>query len=158
MNGDDVPALHRRARPSRPMLYLAAAGALACSGCAREIYPVAGKVTHQGAPAAGATVFLLRRGAEPMNEPLTMGIVKADGSFTLVCGSLGEGAPPGDYDVLIEWKEARKTAKGPAQHGPGHPSLKSPDRLQGRYADPKHPRLHAVVKAQTNQLPPFELD
>jgi len=70
---------------------------------------------------------------------------------------LGEGAPPGEYDVLIEWKQARKQAKEDVKHGTGHPSQKSADRLNGRYADPKQPRFHAVVKAETNVLPAFEL-
>jgi hypothetical protein len=142
----------------RPLVYLATAGALACSGCAREVYPVSGKVLYKGEPASGAAVFFHRRGADPAHEPMTMGIVKDDGSFTVVCGSLGEGAPPGEYDVTVEWKQPRKQSKGPLQHAPGHPSVKAPDRLKGRYADPGQSRLHAVVKAQTNALPPFELE
>ena len=134
-----------------------AAMVLACSGCARDLYPVSGKVLYKSAPAAGATVFFQRKGAAPMNEHLIMGIVRDDGSFKLVCGSLGEGAPEGEYDVLIEWKQTRKAAKGDVKHGPGHPSQKSADRLNGRYADPKQPRLHAMVKAETNVLPAFEL-
>ena len=134
-----------------------AAMVLACSGCARDLYPVSGKVLYKSTPAEGAAVFFQRKGADPMNEHLLMGIVQTDGSFSLVCGSLGEGAPPGEYDVLIEWKQARKRAKEDVKHGTGHPSQKSADRLNGRYADPKQPRFHAVVKAETNVLPAFEL-
>jgi hypothetical protein len=123
--------------------------ALACTSCGKGIYPVSGKVTYKDKPAAGATVFFRRQGAEPMNEHLTMGIVQDDGSFTLSCGDLGKGAPPGDYDVLIEWPQHVSQAKGL-----GH---KAPDRLKGRYADLKKPRFHAVIKAETNELPPFEL-
>ncbi len=126
-----------------------AALALACSSCSNGLYPVSGKVTYKSEPAAGATVFLQRQGGDHQNEHMIMGIVQEDGSFTLVCGPLGKGAPPGEYDVLIEWKRAANHAKGLAQ--------KVPDRLKGRYADPKHPRLHAMVKAETNNLPPFEL-
>jgi hypothetical protein len=131
------------------LFYAPAALALACTSCGNGLYPVSGKATYKGEPAAGATVFLQRQGADPRNEPMIMGIVQENGSFTLVCGSLGEGAPPGEYAVLIEWKRSSNHAKGLAQ--------KVPDRLKGRYADPKHPRLHAVVKAETNNLPPFEL-
>jgi hypothetical protein len=128
-----------------------AALALACTSCGQSprLYPVSGTVTYQGSPAAGATVFLQRQGGDPLNEQTVMGIVQGDGSFTLVCGSHGRGAPPGDYDVLIEWKQRSNRARGLAQQ--------VPDRLKGRYADPGHPRLHAVVKAQANHLPPFEL-
>jgi hypothetical protein len=114
------------------------------------IYPVSGTVMYQGTPAAGATVFFQRQGAAPLNEHLIMGIVQEDGTFELVCGSLGKGAPPGDYDVLIEWKRVTGQSKGRPQHGP--------DKLKGRYADPAHPRLHVTIKAERNDLAPFELN
>ena len=99
--------------------------------------------------ASRSGTFFQRQGSDPLYEQLIMGIVQDDGSFTLVCGSLGNGAPAGEYDVLIEWKPNANRAKGLAQ--------KAPDRLKGRYADSKHPRLYAVVKAETNELPRFEL-
>jgi hypothetical protein len=125
--------------------------ALTCASCGNKsnIYPVSGKVTYKGSPASGATVFFYRKGGDTMNDHLVMGIVQEDGSFELVCGSLGKGAPPGDYDVVIEWKEISGQSKGRPQH--------AADKLKGRYADPKHPLLHATVKAKTNDLPPFEL-
>jgi hypothetical protein len=132
-------------------LFPTAALALACASCGNphKLYPVSGKVTYKGAPAAGATIFLHRRGADPLNEQMVMGIVQEDGSFTLVCGAQGRGAPEGEYDVLVEWKRRSDRARGLAR--------KVPDRLKGRYADPRRPLLHAVVKAGTNDLPPFEL-
>jgi hypothetical protein len=136
----------------RTVLYcLAAALALTCASCGNtnNIYRVSGKVTYKGSPASGATVFFYRQGGDPMNEHMIMGIVQGDGSFELVCGSLGKGAPPGEYDVLIEWKQVSGQSKGRPQHGP--------DKLKGRYADPKHPLLHATVEAKSNQLAAFEL-
>lgn len=124
--------------------------ALTSLSCGKNnLYPVTGKVTYRGAPAAGATVFFYRQGADPLNEHLVMGIVQEDGSFELVCGPLGKGAPPGDYDVVIEWKAVSGQRGGQPHHGP--------DKLKGRYADPKHPRLHVTVKAEPNTLAPFEL-
>jgi len=130
---------------------LTAALALACASCGNKnnLYPVSGKVTYKGAPASGATVFFHRQGGDPMNEHMVMGIVQEDGSFELVCGSLGKGAPCGEYDVLIEWKRVTGQNKGRPQHGP--------DRLKGHYADPKRPRFHAVVRDESNALTPFEL-
>jgi hypothetical protein len=121
----------------------------ASCGSSSKLYPVCGKVMHKGTPAAGATVFFQRRGADPLLEQTIMGIVVEDGSFTLVCGSHGEGAPAGEYDVLIEWKPRSNRGRGLAHA--------LPDRLQGRYADPKRPMLHAVIRAAANDLPPFEL-
>jgi hypothetical protein len=130
-------------------LFLAAL-ALACASCGKgNLHPVSGKVLVNGGPAAGAAVFFVRQGGDSMNDHLIMGIVQEDGSFELVCGPLGKGAPPGEYDVLIEWRRSSGHGKGHSQH--------EPDRLERRYADPKHPLLHATVKAGTNQLDPFEL-
>jgi hypothetical protein len=77
-----------------------------------------------------------------------MAVVRQDGSFTMVCDAKGPGAPPGAYAVLIQWPEADRTKS--LAH-------KDPDQLKGRYADPKHPRWHVEIKAQPNELPPFEL-
>jgi len=136
---------------SKVVFSLTAALALACASCGNKnkIYPVSGKVAYNGAPASGAAVFFYRHGADPMNEHMVMGLVQEDGSFELVCGSLGKGAPPGEYDVVIEWKQVSGQSKGRPQHGP--------DKLKGRYADPKHPLLHATVEAKATQLDPFEL-
>jgi hypothetical protein len=125
--------------------------ALACASCGNKnnMYPVSGKVTCKGSPASGATVFFARPGGDRMNDHLMMGIVGDDGSFEMVCGSLGKGAPPGEYDVLIEWKQGIEQNKGRPQRGP--------DLLQGRYADPKNPRFRVVVKAERNTLAPFDL-
>ena len=125
--------------------------ALTAVSCGKntDLYPVSGKVTYNDAPAAGAAVFFYRRGADPMNEHMTMGIVQDDGSFDLVCGSLGKGAPTGEYDVLVEWKRVAGQAGGRPQAGP--------DKLEGRYADTQNPLLRAVIEAKSNHLPPFEL-
>ncbi len=133
------------------VLCLMAALVLACASCGNKnnIYPVSGKVMYQGSPASGATVFFRRKGGDTINDHTIMGIVQEDGSFELVCGSLGKGARCGEYDVLIEWKQVSGQRKGRPQHGP--------DKLKGRYADPKRPLLHATVEAKTNDLLPFEL-
>ncbi len=69
---------------------------LACVSCnGNPIYPVSGKVTYNGAPATGAVLSFLRQGGDPSDDPAIMGIVEEDGSFELMCGSLGRGRPPG---------------------------------------------------------------
>ncbi len=118
-----------------------------CSG-GNGLYPVSGKVTCNGQPADGATVFFFPHGSAKLNDPIVMGIVRQDATFELVCGSLGKGAPPGDYDVVIEWRQ--RPSRNNSQRI-------APDKLAGRYADPKHPALHATVEAGTNELAPFEL-
>ena len=126
--------------------------ALACGSCGKKdngLYPVSGEVTYNGSPASGATVIFYRKGADPMKEQTIMGIVQEDGAFELVCGSLGEGAPAGEYDVLIEWKEILDRRKGRPQRGS--------DKLNGRFSDPLHPRLHVTIEPEPNDLAPFDV-
>lgn len=127
--------------------------ALSSTSCKNRkdgIYPVSGKVTYHGAPAAGAAIFFNRKGGDYAREHLVMGIVEGDGSFELVCGPLGKGAPPGDYDVAVEWREIVGQSGGNPRRGP--------DKLLGRYADLQHPLLHAVIEARANVLSPFDLN
>jgi hypothetical protein len=126
---------------------------LASAGCGggNGYYPVSGKVLHDGAPAVGAVVYFCRQGEiDRLHEHVPQGVVGDDGTFTLASPA-GAGALPGAYAVLIEWKKGAGELRG---RGPG---LASPDRFQGRYMDPNNPVFQAEVKAEKNQLPPFEL-
>jgi hypothetical protein len=130
-----------------------AACALPCAACGpgNGLYPVRGQVLYKGKPAAGATVSFVRKGVtDPYQEQTPQGVVQGDGSFTLA-GARGAGAAPGDYIVLIEWKEGAGKRRGRS------PALNAPDRLKGRYLDPRRPQLTATVAPSSNDLPPFDL-
>jgi hypothetical protein len=113
---------------------------------------VTGKVLYNGQPAAGATVTFVRKdSANRLDDTMPQGTVEADGTFTLA-GPTGKGVPPGEYIVLVEWKEGAGKVKGRA------PALGAPDRLKKKYLDPNHPQLTATVDDKTSRLPPFELN
>ena len=129
------------------------AASLASLGCGNGngLYPVSGRVLFQGAPAVGATVTFVRKGAAAsLNDQTPQGVVREDGSFTLA-GPAGAGAAPGEYAVLVEWKVGAGKVRGRA------PALSAPDRLKRRYLDAGRPLLTASVEAKSNALPPFEL-
>ncbi len=123
-----------------------------CAGCGSNgLYPVSGKVLCNGEPAVGATVTFLRKDATNRFEDLIpQGVVGQDGTFSLA-GPTGPGAAPGEYVVLVEWKEGAGKALGRS------PGLNAPDRLQHRYLDPNNPLLTATVEPKPNQLAPFEV-
>ena len=143
-----------RARPVRSCgLFLALA--VAGSGCTsksteqrKTVHPVQGKVFVQKKPAVGAFVLFI-----PVNEPANptdprpRGEVKEDGSFTLSTFGDGDGAPAGDYIVTITWPGKV------LPDGREEPE----DKLLGRYADPQRSKLRATVKAEKNELDPFQL-
>jgi hypothetical protein len=125
----------------------------ACIGCGSSsgTYPVSGKVLYRGKPAVGATVTFVRKGvSDRMQEQTPQGVVGEDGTFSLA-SPLGDGARPGEYSVLVEWKVNAGKTRGRS------PGLNAPDRLNRRYLDAAHPLLTATVESRRNSLPPFEL-
>jgi hypothetical protein len=131
---------------------VAALLALLGTGCggSKGIYPVSGKVTYQGQPASGAKVLFRRLEGASIRDQTMMGVVEKDGGFTVDCGTLGKGAPAGEYAVLIEWKY---DPTSPPARSPAEASTRG-DRMKGRYADPDHPLLRVTIRPGKNVLPP----
>ena len=130
-----------------------AAWAISCTSCGNSsgLYPVTGSVTYRGEPATGASVTFVKKGAaDPARDRIAQGTVAEDGTFALE-GPAGAGLPPGEYAVLVEWKEGAGTKKGRS------PGLSAPDRLKRKYLDSTKPLLSATVEAKSNRLAPFEL-
>jgi hypothetical protein len=116
---------------------------------------VKGKVLFKGQPAEGAQV-VFRPAAESAggggstptaSQPNPYGDVKSDGTFTLRTEPIGEGAPAGDYVVMISWY-TRTDPEDP---------LTAKSKLPAKYSDPTTPILKATVKEGDNDLPPFDL-
>ncbi len=136
------------------------------AGCGNPagLFPVSGKVLYRGEPAAGAVVYFHRK-IEPnsSNGPIPYGVVEDDGSFQLTSDDLGNGAKPGSYIVLVEWRDNSgdrvevTTSKGKVKQVKRSRLRSGSDRLKGRYFDINKPLLHAEVKAAANSLAPFEM-
>jgi hypothetical protein len=82
------------------------------------------------------------------------GIADAQGRFNLMTLEPGDGAPAGEYKVLVQWPAPNRQAN--EQWSGGRERL-GPDRLQGRYFNLEKTTLTATVEEQANELPPFEL-
>jgi hypothetical protein len=114
-----------------------------------KLNPVRGQVFFQDKPAEGATVVFQPADASDLNAPKPSGVVGADGSFTLSTFAAGDGAPAGDYIVVITWFP--KDAK------PDPATGEVKNRLPDVYGSRPTSMLRAKVSEGPNELQPFKL-
>jgi hypothetical protein len=130
------------------LVLLTAALVASCqAGKYRPVFRVTGSVLFRGRPAEGVRVAF-----HPSRDPgdrglCPQGTTAADGSFRLTTYFGGDGAPAGAYFVTLYWPGA----------GPDDDVHVRPDRLGGRYADPRTTALTAEVPGRAVVLDPFNL-
>jgi len=133
------------------MLAVAVAFSLAsCSSksTGKAVHPVRGKVLVGDKPAVDAFVlFIPVNEPKDPNEPRPRATVESDGSFELSTNGEKDGAPAGEYIVMVTW--------------PGKVLLdgreEPEDKLFGKYNNPARPLLKATVREGKNDLDPFQL-
>ncbi len=115
------------------------------------LLPTTGQVFYQGRPATGATIIL-----HPLNEQgdwkkgYPSGSVAADGSVKILTAGQWEGAPAGEYAVVVLWM--------PDQSGDQQISEEeTTDKLAGRYADPANSSWKVKVEGAGCELPKIDL-
>lgn len=122
-------------------LWLVIVCLLFTSGCSgSKTVRVRGKVTVANKPAEGARVRFYP--TEEMDiSHIPEGRVDQNGSFVLSTFEPGDGVPPGAYKVVITWRETRRTLGEEREGGP--------DKLNGKYADPKTTPLRATISSSS---------
>ena len=111
-----------------------------------------GKITVDGAPAAGA--ILLFHPVENKEAPVASGVAESDGSFTLT-SSMAEGILPGKYIVTVTWPDpAHKVSEAAKMRGDAEPG---PDLLKGKYVMKSQSGLTAEISSSMKELPPIEI-
>ncbi len=131
------------------LLVAAWAGLSGCRGSdslpSLAVYEVKGKVVlADGKPLTGGFISFVPKAGLPVTPG---GAIGPDGTFSLVRGGSGEGAPPGDYKVRVE---------APQFEQPGPKSRKRP-LYPPRYTDEDSSGLVITVRAETNRLEPIVL-
>ena len=114
-------------------------------------YPVSGTVTVDGQPAFGAKVVLIGT-EDKFNEkgsPIPTATVEDDGTFRLTSFEVGDGAPDGDYRVIIIWEDE-------APEGADPEGFEPTDKLGGKY-DHANSELMVTIPAEATELPAFDL-
>ena len=120
---------------------LASLFAIGCGSSGKTpTYPVKGQITVNGEPAAHARVVLVP--SDP-NAPKPVGFAKDDGSFEVSTFGNNDGAPKGDYKVLVEWREPKD----------GNPRERGVDKLGGKFMVADKTPLTATVTTGINELP-----
>lgn len=118
-----------------------------CGPSPTAVHPVTGKVVVDGKPALGVQVAFV-----PLTKPADIDVnptaaTTKDGTFKLTTRAKDDGAPAGNYKVLLAWT----VQDGPAED-PRFRKL-----LPGQYANSDATPLKAAVQAGPNELPVFEI-
>ena len=110
--------------------------------------PVAGSVTFNGQPVAGAQITLYPRSAEVPTSVRPSATSGPDGRFQVGTYANQDGAPVGEYAVAIIWHPLVKSASGP---------VRGDNKLPLRYAKPETSGVSASVDTGGGTLPTFAL-
>lgn len=133
-----------------PGLVLAvSAGVAGCGGSnslpSLAVYEVKGKVVlADGKPLPGGIISFVPKGDLPITPS---GVIGPDGTFSLVTGGSGEGAPVGDYKIRVEAPELQQV---------DHRSRRRP-LLPSKYTDEDSSHIEITVRAESNHLDPIVL-
>jgi len=143
----NVDQRHRRARRLSGLLVAVWAGLAGCSHSdslpVLQVYQVKGKVLlADGKPLSGGWVTFVPKGDLSVTPS---GVIADDGTFSLVTGGSGEGAPAGEYKIRVEAPQFHAAAK----------SKKPP--FPFKYTDEDSSGVVITVRADTNQLEPIRL-
>lgn len=125
---------------------------LSVAGCSGQddwqasTYPARGSVVINGEPPVNLIVtFHPVDASVDVRQSEPWGIVKEDGSYSLRTYEPDDGAPPGEYQVTLLWRNDLKVPDGK-------------DRLGFAYSKPEQSQWRFTVKKGKNTFPPIELN
>jgi hypothetical protein len=101
---DNAPQVSRR-RLAALALVPALAALCGCAEKWAEVFPVSGTLKYDGQIPVGARLVLNPVNPTSPDAAVPTGGVKADGSFVISSYTTGDGAPPGEYIVTIQWNK-----------------------------------------------------
>lgn len=136
-----------------------------CFGCGEDkpqerltVIPVKGSVMVNGKTADGAKVtFHPISGSAAGTGLYPMGIANETGEFSITTYDTGDGIPKGEYKVTVVWPDKDFKPKTIEQIDAFEQGGERPDKLRGRFSDPKRSKLTATIDESTTVLPDFKL-
>ncbi|MDB5385241.1 MAG: hypothetical protein JWM11_887 [Planctomycetaceae bacterium] len=124
------------------------------SGCGRSskpwerVYAASGKVKFAGYPLGGAQLTFFPRDKSIPATVRPTATTEIDGSFELGTYSVDDGAPAGEYDVVVTWSPLVNA---------GDSVTPGPNRLPVRYSSPESSQLKVKIDANESSIPALEL-
>ena len=132
-------------RTTRAFLMVSLLGFAACATRPAEnktpCFPASGSLTIGNEQAKGALIIFV-----PKNEvgeaklPRPRATVANDGTFKLSTFATNDGAPAGDYGVIVLW-----------------PGNETDDRLDGRYNAPEKTAVTVKIASSPTEIPAIKL-
>lgn len=105
----------------------------------KPTYPVKGRLLIDGKPPGEPVAVKCHpvKGIDTTNPTVSSGFTNNDGTFQLSTYKTGDGIPEGDYILTFVWGKRNVFTM---QYG-------GPDKLKGRYSDPKKSNFKVTVTA-----------
>lgn len=121
-----------------------------CRDAPPATYPVTGRLTIRGQPAAAADLrfFEIHGRAPGMARPYAT--TDEDGRFTVSTYGIFDGAPAGEYQLAVSWK-------GPLRGIPSDQRDAMPEMLPPRFADASTSGLRVQITSGENALETIDL-
>jgi hypothetical protein len=104
----------------------------------KQTFPVMGKVSVDGKPPGSGIQIECHpvAGMDAQHPTVSQTESDAEGTFKISTYSAGDGVPAGDYILTFTWLEFNVMSR----------SYGGPDKLGGKYADPKTSTIKITVK------------
>ena len=123
--------------------------------------PAFGRVTVANQPQGGIVLQLVPQMDNPIHDTrLRPGAVsKNDGTFELTTYSLGDGAPPGKYHMILFWPPSEEPGAFSPERTSSSTDYKGPpDRLEGKYFDADLSSWEVIVTSQKTDIGTFDIE
>jgi len=115
----------------------------------KETFPVKGEVFVDGQPAGTLAVYCNNvAGMDTKMPTVSQTFTKEDGKFEISTYGQSDGVPEGEYTLTFMWGQANVL----------HGGYGGPDKLKGRYKEPKESKVRfKVEKGKPTDLGKIEL-
>ena len=111
-------------------------------------------MTLDGTPLAGAQVWLLPKSPEHLNAPVIIrpqGVTDAEGKFVLTTYYKDDGAPKGEFDIIVLFGDVDPDAETSQPTSKGGKKSKGPI-VPHKYKDASTSGLSTTIKSSDNGI------